>query len=211
MNYRALIFDFDGTLANTLDEGIKIYNGMAEEHGLRQVTDAEIPMLRSLKVNDFLSYLGIAKYRVPKLLYHGTKLLKDSIATLPLFDNLERILPELRESSEHFGILTSNSVENVNLFLANHGLEGVFTFVSSTSKLSGKTKHLRAIKKTFSLKHGETLYIGDEIRDIKASQKASVPVAAVGWGFNTPKSLQLANPDHFFEKTEDLLQLSLRR
>ncbi|BDS07490.1 phosphoglycolate phosphatase [Oceaniferula spumae] len=208
MSYKALIFDFDGTLADTFDEGMKIYNGMAEEHGLRPVTEAEVPMLKDMKMNDLLAYLGVSKYRVPKLLYQGTKLLKESISTLPLFDGLETVLPALRTKTEHFGILTSNSVENVNLFLKNHGLENVFTFVSSTSKLTGKSKHLRAIRKTFSLKSSQMLYIGDEIRDIKASQKAGIPVAAVGWGFNSPASLKAENPVHFCEKIEELLTLT---
>jgi len=190
MKYRAMIFDFDGTLADTLDEGLKIYNTLAEAHDLRPIRQEEVPELRDMKLNEFLAHLGVPKRRVPKLLYQGTKQLKQSIGSLQLFDGLENVLPALRASTEHVGILTSNSVENVNLFLENHGLENVFTFVSSTSKLTGKAKHLRAIKKTFSLKASEMLYVGDEIRDIAASQKAGIPVAAVGWGFNSPASLQ---------------------
>ena len=43
---------------------------------------------------------------------------------------------------------------------------------TTTSKLTGKAKHLRAIRKTFSLTSHEMLYVGDEIRDVKASKKA---------------------------------------
>ncbi|MBK1831153.1 HAD-IA family hydrolase [Verrucomicrobiaceae bacterium R5-34] len=207
MNYRAIIFDFDGTLADTLDEAFHIYNKMAKEHDLRAVSEDEIPGLRDMKLNQFLSHLGIPKRRVPKLLYQGTKQLKESIGSLPLFEGLEHVLPALRTKIEHVGILTSNSVENVNLFLETHGLENVFTFVSSTSKLTGKAKHLRAIRKTFSLEASEMIYVGDEIRDIVASKKAGIPVAAVGWGFNSPEALKKEQPDHFCDSVEELLML----
>ncbi len=101
----------------------------------------------------------------------------------------------LREHVENFGILTSNSTANVDVFLRNHGIRDQFGFVSSTSKLTGKARHLRAIRKTFSLKNDEMLYIGDEIRDMKAAQKARIPHAAVSWGFNSRESLQEIQAD----------------
>ena len=39
MKYRSLIFDFDGTIADTLDEALSIYNEMAGEHNLRTIKD----------------------------------------------------------------------------------------------------------------------------------------------------------------------------
>ena len=82
-----------------------------------------------------------------------------------------------------------------------------FTFVSSTSKLTGKAKHLRAIRKTFSLQPHEMLYVGDEIRDVKASQKAGIPCAAVTWGFNSRSSLSAADPTHIVDEPHQLLVL----
>ena len=53
----------------------------------------------------------------------------------------------------------------------------------------------------------EMVYIGDEIRDIKASKKAKVPVASVSWGFNSAESLAEAEPDHLLHHPEELHKL----
>lgn len=204
MKYRSLVFDFDGTIADTLDEALQIYNQMAAQHNLRSIEDDEVHYLRHMKLSDFLDHLAIPKRLVPKLLYNGTRILKTRIARLPLIDNMAEVLPRLRSKSEHFGILTSNSTENVQLFLRNHGLEDVFSFISSTSKLTGKAKHLSSIRRTFSIDAEEMIYIGDEIRDVKAAKKAGISVAAVGWGFNAPEALAGTNPNFLFHQPSEL-------
>jgi phosphoglycolate phosphatase-like HAD superfamily hydrolase len=108
---------------------------------------------------------------------------------------------------QSFGILTSNASENVELFLEAHGIRGLFDFISSTSKLTGKSRHLRAICKTFSLRPQEMLYVGDEIRDLKASQKAGVPVAGVTWGFNSRESLAAEQPQYVLDRPEQFLEI----
>ena len=204
MKYRSLIFDFDGTIADTLDEALSIYNEMAGEHNLRTIKDEEVHYLRHMKLGDFLDHLAVPKRLVPKLLYKGTRILKSRISQLPMVTGMAEVLPELRKKSDHFGILTSNSVENVELFLKHHGLQDVFSFVSSTSKLTGKAKYLRSICRTFSIEADDIIYIGDEIRDVKAAKKAGVPVAAVGWGFNSPEALVGANPNFLFHEPKEL-------
>jgi phosphoglycolate phosphatase len=207
MKYRSLVFDFDGTIADTLDEGLKIYNRMAVEHNLRTIHEDEVHYLRHMKLSDFLDHLAVPRRLVPKLLYKGTRLLKTRIGKLQLIEGMAEALPKLRSKSEHFGILTSNSTENVELFLQNHGMEDVFSFISSTSKLTGKAKHLSSIRRTFSIDAEEMVYIGDEIRDVKAAKKAGVPVAAVGWGFNAPEALAGTNPNFLFHQPDELHSL----
>lgn len=207
MTYRSLVFDFDGTLADTLEEGVKIYNELAAQYDLRAIAEGELTALRHMKLNEFLDHVGVSRRHVPKLLYRGTKMLKARISSLPLINGIGEELQDLRNKCEHFGILTSNSVENVNLFLKSHGLEDVFTFVSSTSKLTGKAKYLRSIRRTFSMQPNEMVYIGDEIRDIKAAQKACIPIASVSWGFNSAKSLTAAKPDYLLHHPKELHQL----
>jgi phosphoglycolate phosphatase-like HAD superfamily hydrolase len=120
---------------------------------------------------------------------------------------MSEVLVEMRRHVQRFGILTSNATPNVDLFLRAHGLRDQFDFISSTSKLTGKAKHLKAIRKTFSLRTGELLYIGDELRDVKASQKAGIPIAAVTWGFNSREALAAQSPDYLFDHPADFLRL----
>lgn len=204
MKYRSLIFDFDGTIADTLDEALSIYNQIAGEHNLRTIEQEEVHYLRHMKLSDFLDHLAVPKRLVPKLLYKGTRILRSRISQLPLIQGMGDVLPHLSKQSEHFGILTSNSVENVELFLEHHGMQDVFSFISSTSKLTGKAKHLRSICRTFSIEPDDIIYIGDEIRDVKAAKKAGVPIAAVGWGFNSPEALVGANPNFLFHDPSEL-------
>lgn len=207
MPYRTIIFDFDGTLADTLEESRRIYNLLAADYGLREVTAEELPGLRHFSLLELLDHLGIPKRRVPALLSRGTSMMRGNITRLPLIPGIGEILPTMRARAKSFGVLTSNAEANVDLFLKAHGLREHFDFISSTSKLTGKSTHLRAIRKTFSLDAGEMLYVGDEIRDIKAAKKAGIAMAAVTWGFNSAESLHAESPEHLVSNPEDLLQL----
>lgn len=207
MLYRSLVFDFDGTIADTLGETRRIFNQIAPDYGIRQVEEHELEGLRHLSLKQLLEHLNIPKRRVPALIARGTGLMRGNITRLNLIEGMAEVLVELRSHVDSFGILTSNASANVDLFLRTHGLRDHFDFISSTSKLTGKSKHLKAIRKTFSLRADQMLYIGDELRDVKASQKAGIPIAAVTWGFNSRESLAAENPDHLFTHPTDFLRL----
>ncbi|MEY5013539.1 MAG: hypothetical protein RLY69_1254 [Verrucomicrobiota bacterium] len=205
--FRTLVFDFDGTIADTLGETRKIFNELATDYGIRQIAEHEIGKLRHLSLKQLLDHLEIPKRKLPSLIARGTSTLRGSITRLELIQGMSEVLTELRVHVESFGILTSNTPENVDLFLRAHGLREIFDFISSTSKLSGKSKHLKAIRKTFSLRAEEMLYVGDELRDVKASQKAGIPMAAVTWGFNTRESLAAEKPDFILDQPKDFMRL----
>ena len=207
MIYKTLVFDFDGTIADTLGETRRIFNRIAPDYGIREVAEHELDGLRHLSLKDLLNHLEIPKRRVPALIARGTGLMRGNITELQLITGMREVLIELRRHVRSFGILTSNATANVDLFLRAHGLRDQFDFISSTSKLTGKAKHLKAIRKTFSLRPEELLYIGDELRDVKASQKAGIPIAAVTWGFNSREALMAAAPDYLFDQPEDFLRL----
>lgn len=207
MKFRTLVFDFDGTIADTLGETRLIYNQLAPEYGLREVEEHELDHLRHLSLKQLLAHLSIPKRRVPALISRGTGLMRGNIDRLQPIEGMPDVLVELRRHTHSFGILTSNASSNVDVFLRAHGLREHFDFISSTSKLTGKSKHLKAIRKTFSLRHGEMLYIGDELRDIKASKRAGIPIAAVTWGFNSRSSLAAERPEYLFEQPSDFLRL----
>lgn len=205
MKYRVLIFDFDGTIADTLGESRRIFNEIAPDYGIRQVEEHEVADLRHLSLKEILSKLNIPKRRVPSIIARGTGMMRANIDRLQLIDGMKEALTDLRNHTDSFGILTSNTTANVDIFLRNNSIRDLFEFVSSTSKLTGKARHLRAIRKTFSLSNDEMLYIGDELRDVKAAQKAKIPHAAVSWGFNSRESLAAAKPTYLIDHPVEFL------
>jgi phosphoglycolate phosphatase-like HAD superfamily hydrolase len=207
MIHQTLVFDFDGTIADTLGETRRIFNLLAPDYDIRQVGEHEMDHLRHLSLKELLAHLKIPKRRVPALISRGTGLMRGNITQLQMIGGMTEVIVELRRHVRSFGILTSNAPANVDLFLRAHGLRDQFDFISSTSKLTGKAKHLKAIRKTFSLRPEEMLYIGDELRDVKASRKAGIPIAAVTWGFNSRESLAAQSPDYLFDQPADFLRL----
>lgn len=207
MKYNTLIFDFDGTIADTLSEAAEIYNILAEEYGYKAVKTEDIPALRHYNTKKLIKELKVSKLRVPFLLAKGRKIFKERIDKLSPIDRMVETLRELRKDCVNFGILTSNSTENVEAFLDRFEIRDLFTFISSTSKLTGKAKHLNSISRTFSMDKADMLYIGDEIRDVKASHKAGIAVAAVTWGFNSADSLRVENPTYIIDNPAQLLEI----
>jgi len=209
MKYPALIFDFDGTIADTLTEAAEIYNILAEENGYKTVKPEEIPAMRHLNTKKLIKELGISKLRLPFLLAKGRRLLKDRLDEMTPIEGMIETLKELRPMAENFGILTSNSTENVEAFLDKYEIRDLFTFISSTSKLSGKAKHINSISRTFSIEKSDMLYIGDEIRDVKASKKAGISVVSVTWGFNSRESLEMEKPTYLIDQPSELKQIAV--
>ena len=204
---RCLIFDFDGTIADTLGEGLKIYNDLAEQNGYTRIDPGQVDELRGLDTDGLLKHLGVPKRRRPFHLATAMRRLRSQIENLSLIEGMHDVLPLLKQRSEHMGILSSNIQENIEAFLEVHGMRDQFTFISSIGRLTGKARHLRAIARTFSLKPGEIIYVGDEIRDLRAARKAGVDVIAVTWGLNSHASLSRERPTFLVEKPCELLKV----
>ncbi len=207
MRHNTWVFDFDGTIADTLEIAREVYNHLAKEHNLQRLEKEEIIHLRDYNVSQFLKYLKIPKIKLPMLLSRGKKEFKKRIKDITLIEGMEEVIPKLREKVQHLGILTSNNKENVEQVLALYGLDKYFDFISTAPKLEGKARHIRAISKTYSLDKSRILYIGDEVRDVKASRKAGVAVCAVTWGFNSEKVLEKAKPSLIAHTPADLLEI----
>jgi HAD superfamily hydrolase (TIGR01549 family) len=203
----AVIFDFDGTLADTREAAFRIYNRLAPDYGARAIRLEEIAELRHLGLRDLLKKLEVRQRHVPSLLRKGKAMLREYLPELQPCAGVFEELPAIRARVRHCGILTSNSVENVELFLEKHGAREHFDFVSSCRRLKGKAKYLRAIARTYSLDPAEMLYVGDEVRDVRASRKAGVPVAVVGWGFNSVQALRESGPNWLLQEARELARL----
>ncbi|MEN0050159.1 MAG: HAD-IA family hydrolase [Bacteroidota bacterium] len=204
----ALIFDFDGTLANTLDLILDLYN----EHITRQFSckvfdKAKIEEFRMRRPASFLRDFGVTPLKLPFIIFRVRKLMKEHITEAQLFTGMKEVLHTLHDDRVKMGIVTSNSVENVELFLNHYQLTPYFSFIRSSKSLTSKKRSLKKVMTKNGLKKEETIYIGDEIRDIRSSKAAKIRCAAVTWGHQHRSLLEEHQPYAILETPEDILKL----
>ena len=199
---RVIIFDFDGTIANTLEAVVKIVNKNADHFGHKKVTKEEIPYLQGKKPREILSYLGISILKLPFWIQRIHSEMNKEINNIgPTVD----ILPSISELNQgnHIGILTSNTLKNVKEFLVKNNLD-LFDFVYTEKSVFGKSHIINKIVKQKKINKNETYYVCDEVRDIEAARKSKVKSIAVTWGYNSKEALEKENPDFLIENPEEL-------
>ncbi|MBW3587582.1 MAG: HAD-IA family hydrolase [Cyanobacteria bacterium 0813] len=203
---KVIIFDFDGTLADTIDILLSITNRLSAEFGFKSATKEELAQLSNLNSWQILQYSGISLFKFPLLIRRLKAELHTEIPNIQLFPGIKEVLLELKKRGFQLGIITSNSRENVWEALEKNGLQGTFTFIYSGSTF-GKHKVINKWLKIDNINPEEVVYVGDEIRDIDAAKKTGIKVIAVGWGFNSPQALAAQNPNFLIKHPQELIEV----
>ncbi len=204
---KTIIFDFDGTIANTFQRMVEIYNEIAHKYRCKKVLSDDLDKLRSGKPQEFMRAFGISPMKLLFLVAAIRGKLKRDIGDITIQPGIPEMLGELKKSGIILGILTSNSRENVERFLTQNNLKDSFSFIHSSRHLFGKDRILRSIINKQSLKSQDIAYVGDEIRDIEAAKKAGVVSVGVTWGFQTEAALQNVRPNFLFSNPKQLYNL----
>ncbi|AFY33255.1 HAD-superfamily hydrolase, subfamily IA, variant 1 [Calothrix sp. PCC 7507] len=205
MTQKVIIFDFDGTIADTLDALVSIANRLAVEFGYIQITPEELAILRNFSSREIIKYSGISVFKIPFLVKKVKSELKDKIHEFKPISGIQSALIELKHEGYKLGIITSNSQENVTEFLKNNALDSLFDFIYSGVTIFGKTTIINNVLRQKQFKAQEVIYVGDETRDIEASKKANIKVIAVTWGFNSSEALAKQKPDFLIHQPNELL------
>lgn len=207
---KLIIFDFDGTIADTFEAAFQIFNELADELGCRRVAPSEIPLLRTMRTMEIIRYMRVPLSRMGFIARRGCEGLSARIDHIQSFPGAAEALHKLRTSGYRLGIVTSNSDFNVRRFLKNHDLE-IFDFVRGSSRILGKGIELRRILREHKLSGTEVLFVGDETRDVEAAKVAGVFVAGISWGYSARSTLEATNPDVLIDSLAELSQFLAKR
>ena len=205
-----VIFDFDGTLANTFDLVVRIYNQHAEEFGADTVTAEEFPKLRKMGYKKALKAKNLHWYKLPRVVMLVRREMKQHMGEIEPFDGVKEMLEDLRKQGVSTGILTSNDSGLVQEFLQSHNFP-LFDFVVSEKTIFGKDKALKKIMERHQLKKDQIMYVGDEPRDVTSSKKAGIHVIGVTWGFGGPEGMESSKPHEIVTTVSELQEAILEK
>ncbi len=201
-----VLFDFDGTLADSKEMALAILNRLAEKHKFRKIAPEDIEALRKLSIVERCRWLGVPLFKIPLLSVEARALYKSSLPQLQPFPGIRELLAALGQRGYRLSVLSSNSEGNIRAFLHRNGIDAIRT-VSGSSALFGKDAAIRRYLKAHRLGSSQVIYVGDEERDVIACRKSGIPIIWVGWGYDDLEVVRPAQPDYMVQAPEEILSI----
>lgn len=205
MKYRLVIFDFDGTLADTFSWFLGVANQIADKYDLKHVDEREYEMLKGYDVRKVIEYLKVPLWKVPLIAAYTRGLMAENIHQVGLFDGIGGVLRRLSEQGATLAVVSSNSGENVRSVLGPENA-ALIDYYECSVPMFGKPSRFKKILSKSGISPDETIYIGDEIRDFKATKKVDIAFGAVSWGYNSADSLRAQEPTELFTRVEEIAE-----
>lgn len=201
-----MIFDFDGTLANSLPWFIGIMDEIGERFGGRKIDVAELPRLRKLGPGQILTELGLPLWKLPVMVNYVRERMSGSAEAIPLFEGIEEVLVQLVEKGAMIAVVSSNSEKNVRTVLGPE-IAGLIRAYECGASIFGKATRFRRVLQRLGCTAAEGISIGDEIRDIDAAEEVGLATGAVAWGYADAEALRARGAGIIFEKPREILLL----
>lgn len=187
---KTIIFDLDGTLVDVQPVFLRIVNQLSAEFHYATLMPEELPALKDLPLRNFIfNRLGWRFFLFPKIIKRGREEYHQLVPEVELFPGIVEIFSALRDRGYRIGIVSSSKEETVRALLQKFGLSVDFI---AHSNLFGKARVLKKTLRERSLTAAETIYVGDEVRDVEACRKAGIRIIAVTWGLNSKEALERA-------------------
>ncbi|KNY29262.1 HAD-IA family hydrolase [Pseudobacteroides cellulosolvens] len=201
-----IIFDFDGTIVDSKNLTMNLYNEIAEKNKFKPITEHDLEHLSRLSYIDKAKYLGIPFYKIQVLMAGVLKRYKSHLNNLELIEGMEEVLYKLKERNIKLSVISSNSESTIREYFHKSGIK-IFDDIHSAKGLFGKDVSISRYISKCKMDKTETLYIGDEVRDIQACKKCLVKIIAVTWGFDIGDVLKSHSPDFMVNTPKEILDL----
>lgn len=203
---KGILFDFDGTLADTIPGIIKTCEATRDKIGIpfsmekaraiigKPLIDMGRELVGEEKANlFFITYLSL----FPEI---GGKLVR-------FFPDIIPLVEELRKKDLFCAIVSSKREENILANLKNAGGEGLFDLIVANESTVFHKPHPAPVEfalEKLGLETGEAIMVGDTDFDIQSGKGAGVKTIGVTWGVCSEEQLKPCCPDAIVSTTAAL-------
>ncbi len=211
MPVRAVLFDFDGTLADSFGAITSSLNHVRESYGLPPLPERVVREYVGYGLPQFMRDLvpqaptdeAVARYRAhhPTVMLTGTKLLPGVTDTLAV----------LHRRGYRLAVCSNKRAEFTRQLVAGLGLAPEFGAVLGPDDVEGRPKPdpamlLEALRR-LEVSVKEAVYVGDMAVDVHAGRAAGLPVWLVLGGATGHESAAAAGPDRVLKSFAELSEL----
>lgn len=205
-SYKLAIFDFDGTLGDTMAWFLDASDAMAAQFGFVPIDRSNLDNLRHKSAREMMRIHKVPLLKLPMLARHVQAMMQADAGSIRLFAGVEEMLRAVHGAGVKIAVVSSNSEANIRIVLGPE-LSSLIDMFDCGASVFGKARKFRKVIKVLGVKPSETVSIGDETRDIDAGRKARLATAGVAWGYTQPAALEAKAPDHMLRQVADVVAL----
>jgi phosphoglycolate phosphatase-like HAD superfamily hydrolase len=202
VKYRLLIFDFDGTIADTLPIIIASFREVASRYRGQPVSAEEV-------VSHFgLSEEGIIQRLVPSdsddALREFLALYEQKHDEVALFPGIEQILAMMREQGRQLALVTGKGAVSAEISLRALTIRSKFQWIRTGDPHRDiKADNIKDILELSGIAASDALYIGDAPSDMRAAKEAGVNAVGAAWHADVPMTeLETSRPLQIFSSVD---------
>jgi phosphoglycolate phosphatase len=202
MRYPLVIFDFDGTLADSFPWVLRTVDEVADRFKFRRLREGELDELRFCDARQVMQRLGVPRWKVPMIARYVRSRMAQDVDQIGLFPGAGEMLDQLADAGLRLAVVSANGEATIRTVLGPHA-RGI-TAIAGGVSLFGKRGKLLRMSRLTGVESRQAIVIGDEIRDLNAAQAARMAFGAVSWGLTRPEALEAGEPAVLFRQMSDI-------
>ncbi|MFC3107186.1 HAD family hydrolase [Undibacterium arcticum] len=186
---RAILFDLDGTLADTAPDLAAAMNRLRMVRGLAPTPFEQLRPMASAGARGMIGVAfgmqpgddGYEELMLGFLDNYAAALAVES----SLFDGVADLLRTLSRQGLAWGVVTNKAARFTEPLVQQIGLQGAACVVSGDTTAHAKPHPAPLLEaaRRLALKPDQCWYVGDDLRDIQAGRAAGMPTVAAAWGY----------------------------
>ena len=208
--YKNLIFDFDGTIADSKECSIVATQKSFKERGLEEPTVNLIEYYMGIPIEksfSLMSSVDLDDHQLEALIKTFRQNYKEVESSyLKLYKHMTEQLQSLSKDKQLFVVSSKKTdvlIRNLEILDIDH----LFTEVIGSDKVNHykpSPDGINYILNKYQLENEETIYIGDAIFDMQMANSAKLASCAVTWGTHSIEELKSENPTYIIHEVTEL-------
>lgn len=207
MKLKGIIFDFDGTVANTLPVVFNAFRRTFLDFTGREYSDEEIPPLFGPNEEGVCRNVVGERYREAYEMYLREYDKHHDVLCGGHFPGMIEALTELRQRGLKLGIVTGKGKESADISMRHLGLAPYFDAVE-TGSIEGSTKYelIRKLLEDWNVRPEEAAYVGDAGSDMEVAKQVGVIPLGAAWADTANyEELRASEPAAIFRSVGELV------
>lgn len=206
----AIVFDFDGTLANTLPICFYAFQSVFKEFDKRELSSDTIKEMFGPSETGIIRNNLLHPNKEEAIEYFYQNYLESHKSLVDVNPDILELLKSLKEADIKTGIFTGKAKRSLDISLKALNMEGLFDVIITGDDVIKPKPDPEGLLKALSLlqvENSEAIYIGDSDADILAGVQANVYTIGVQWLPEYQTSTFSEQPDVIIKSVKELQRL----